>query len=106
MRRCALHAGQERQDSMALCGMMCTAWSSPQRMHAEVLLSLQARKWQQLAARRYSDKRKHDYNEAQKEDMPPEHVRKIIRVSLLCCPCYNFAACRAAQLSVLAVAHP
>ena len=49
-------------------------------------MSLQARKWQQLAARRYSDKRKHDYNEAQKEDMPPEHVRKIIRVSLWSCP--------------------
>ena len=49
-------------------------------------MPLQARKWQQLAARRYSDKRKHDYNEAQKEDMPPEHVRKIIRVSLWSCP--------------------
>ena len=35
MRRCALHADQQRQDSMALCGVMCTAWSSPQRMRAE-----------------------------------------------------------------------
>ena len=41
----------------------------------------QARKWQQLNAKRYGEKRKFGYVEAQKEDMPPEHVRKIIRVS-------------------------
>ena len=41
---------------------------------------LQARKWQQLNAKRYGEKRKHGYVEAQKEDMPPEHVRKVIRV--------------------------
>ena len=38
-----------------------------------------AKKWQQLQTKRYSDKRKFNYVEAQKEDMPPEHVRKIIR---------------------------
>ena len=43
---------------------------------------LQARKWQQLNAKRYGEKRKHGYVEAQKEDMPPEHVRKVIRVSI------------------------
>lgn len=48
---------------------------------------LQARKWQQLNSRRYGDKRKFGYQEAMKEDMPPEHVRKIIRVSTtLLCP--------------------
>lgn len=41
---------------------------------------VQARKWQQLNAKRYGEKRKHGYVEAQKEDMPPEHVRKVIRV--------------------------
>jgi pre-mRNA-processing factor 8 len=41
--------------------------------------SLQARKWQQLNSKRYAEKRKYGYTEAQKEDMPPEHVRKIIR---------------------------
>ena len=41
---------------------------------------MQARKWQQLNAKRYGEKRKFGYVEAQKEDMPPEHVRKIIRV--------------------------
>ena len=32
-----------------------------------------------LQSKRYSDKRKFGFVEAQKEDMPPEHVRKIIR---------------------------
>ncbi len=41
---------------------------------------LQARKWQQLNSKRYGDKRKFGYVEAMKEEMPPEHVRKIIRV--------------------------
>ena len=40
---------------------------------------LSARKWQQLNARRYGDKQKHGYVEAPKEDMPPEHVRKIVK---------------------------
>lgn len=40
---------------------------------------LPARKWQLLQAKRYSEKRKFGFVEAQKEDMPPEHVRKIIR---------------------------
>jgi hypothetical protein len=39
----------------------------------------EAKKWQQLQAKRYSEKRKFGFVEAQKEDMPPEHVRKIIR---------------------------
>jgi hypothetical protein len=39
----------------------------------------QARKWAQLNSKRYGDKRKFGYVEAQKEDMPPEHVRKIIK---------------------------
>ena len=37
------------------------------------------KKWQQLQTKRYSEKRKFGFVEAQKEDMPPEHVRKIIR---------------------------
>ena len=38
-----------------------------------------ARKWQQLQSKKYSEKRKFGFIDAQKEDMPPEHVRKIIR---------------------------
>ena len=44
-----------------------------------VLTWLQARKWQQLNSKRWKDVRKFGFVEAQKEDMPPEHVRKIIR---------------------------
>ncbi|CAN1227442.1 Pre-mRNA-processing-splicing factor 8A [Linum perenne] len=46
---------------------------------AEAKLEEKARKWQQLNTKRYSDKRKFGFVETQKEDMPPEHVRKIIR---------------------------
>lgn len=42
-------------------------------------LNEKARKWKQLQATRYADKKKFGFVEAQKEDMPPEHVRKIIR---------------------------
>ena len=38
-----------------------------------------ARKWQQLQSKRYAEKRKFGFVDAQKEDMPPEHLRKIIR---------------------------
>lgn len=38
-----------------------------------------AQKWHQLQSKRFADKRKLGFIEAQKEDMPPEHIRKIIR---------------------------
>ena len=38
-----------------------------------------AKKWQQLQGQRYAEKRKFGYVESQKEDMPPEHIRKIVR---------------------------
>lgn len=38
-----------------------------------------AKKWAQLNSKRYGEKRKFGYVEPQKEDMPPEHVRKIIK---------------------------
>jgi hypothetical protein len=46
--------------------------AAPSACHA-----LQARKWQQLTSRRYADKRQFGYVQAQKDDMPPEHVRKV-----------------------------
>ena len=36
-------------------------------------------KWSQLNTRRYGEKRKFGFVEPQKEQMPPEHVRKIIK---------------------------
>ena len=45
----------------------------------EVMMEEKARKWMQLNAKRYGDKQKFGFVETQKEDMPPEQVRKIIR---------------------------
>ena len=44
-------------------------------------LQEKARKWQQLQSKRYAEKRKFGFVDAQKEDMPPEHLRKIIRLA-------------------------
>jgi pre-mRNA-processing factor 8 len=45
----------------------------------EKQLQKKAAKWVQLTSKRYGDKRKFGYVDAQKEDFPPEHVRKIIK---------------------------
>jgi hypothetical protein len=42
-------------------------------------INFAAQKWQQLQSKRFSEKRKFGFIDAQKEDMPPEHIRKIIR---------------------------
>ena len=55
-----------------------TAPGSGQGM-TEERLQEKARKWQQLQSKRYAEKRKFGFVDAQKEDMPPEHLRKIIR---------------------------
>uniref|UniRef100_A0A7S3UEK3 MPN domain-containing protein n=1 Tax=Picocystis salinarum TaxID=88271 RepID=A0A7S3UEK3_9CHLO len=38
-----------------------------------------ARKWQQAHARRFGDKQQTTYVDTRKEDMPPEHVRKVMK---------------------------
>lgn len=50
---------------------------------SEAQLDEKARKWMQLNTKRYGEKRKFGFVETQKEDMPPEHVRKIIRYQQL-----------------------
>ncbi|KAG2230381.1 pre-mRNA-processing-splicing factor 8 [Thamnidium elegans] len=42
-------------------------------------LKEKARKWQQLQNKRYGEKRKFGFIEHEKADMPPEHLRKIIK---------------------------
>lgn len=42
-------------------------------------LAEKARKWQQLQSKKYGGRRKFGFVDVYKEDMPPEHVRKIIR---------------------------
>jgi len=45
----------------------------------EDLLEEKKRKWAKLNAKRYSTKRKFGFVQPQKEDMPPQHLRKIVR---------------------------
>ena len=52
---------------------------APPAAMTEEKLQEKARKWQQLQTKRYAEKRKFGFVDAQKEDMPPEHLRKIIR---------------------------
>lgn len=62
-------------------------YSAAQQAQQQKLLEAQnheklvekAKKWQQLQSKRYAEKRKFGFVDAQKEDMPPEHLRKIIR---------------------------
>jgi hypothetical protein len=46
---------------------------------SEERLIEKARRWQQLQSKRYADKRRFGFSDIQKEDMPAEHIRKIIR---------------------------
>ena len=66
---------------MTLCAV--TPYASFQYANILHFAFRQARKWQQLNSKRYGEKRKFGYVEAMKEEMPPEHVRKIIRVRLI-----------------------
>lgn len=45
----------------------------------EEKLQEKALKWQHLQSKRFAEKRKFGFIDTQKEDMPPEHIRKIIR---------------------------
>jgi hypothetical protein len=55
---------------------MASTMSAEQR---EAILEEKARKWQKLNSKRYSDKKKFGYIDSKQEDMPPEHLRKIVR---------------------------
>ena len=56
---------------------------TPAPVMTEDKLQEKARKWQQLQSKRYAEKRKFGFVDAQKEDMPPEHLRKIIRLVMM-----------------------
>jgi len=60
-------------------GMAAANAASTPPVMTEERLQEKARKWQQLQSKRYAEKRKFGFVDAQKEDMPPEHLRKIIR---------------------------
>ncbi len=55
----------------------------PGKPHAELTpdaLSQKSHKWIQMQNKRYGEKRKGGFIDAGKQDLPPEHVRKIIKV--------------------------
>lgn len=43
------------------------------------IITERALKWSKLQSKRYSSKKIHGYQHIQKEDMPSEHVRKIMK---------------------------
>ncbi|CAM9609852.1 unnamed protein product [Heterosigma akashiwo] len=45
----------------------------------EAMFGAKAKKWASLNAKRYGEKRRFGFVDVYKEEMPPEHVRKIIR---------------------------
>uniref|UniRef100_A0A1I8B1W4 PRO8NT domain-containing protein n=1 Tax=Meloidogyne hapla TaxID=6305 RepID=A0A1I8B1W4_MELHA len=45
----------------------------------ERALTDKSKKWKQLQSKRFAEKRKFGFVDSQKEEMPPEHVRKIVR---------------------------
>jgi len=51
----------------------------PAAENRQSLLAEKAKKWAKLNQKRYGEKRKFGYVEIQKEDMPPEHLRKIVK---------------------------
>eukprot|EP00727_Mastigamoeba_balamuthi_P012919 m51a1_g825 putative pre-mrna-processing-splicing factor 8 (2396) ;mRNA; r:710828-718228 len=55
------------------------AMAEPIVMTVQDELSEKARKWDQLSAKRYGDKRRFGFAETQKEEMPPEHLRTIVK---------------------------
>ena len=54
-------------------------FQAPTPIQSEEQILDRIKKWQQLNSKRYAEKRKFGYVEPQKEDMPPEHLRKIIK---------------------------
>lgn len=48
-------------------------------LYIDIICIILAQKWQQLQSKRFAEKRKFGFVDAQKEHMPPEHIRKIIR---------------------------
>lgn len=64
-------------------GLPPTAAPVPLDPHSEGVLDARSKKWQQLNSKRYGDKKKQakvaSLSEGPKEEMPPEHLRKIMK---------------------------
>lgn len=69
-------------DRMIPPGMQSTGYASAppsSELDPRALLEIKSRKWAQTNSKRFSKKKKGGFVDVFKEDMPPEHVRKIIR---------------------------
>uniref|UniRef100_A0A1I8G2Y6 JAB_MPN domain-containing protein n=1 Tax=Macrostomum lignano TaxID=282301 RepID=A0A1I8G2Y6_9PLAT len=81
----AAGADLSRQQAAQSGSAPATAQPPPPQPHqpdgelSQERLREKARKWAQLQEQRYAEKRKFGFVDAQKEEMPPEHVRKIVR---------------------------
>lgn len=51
----------------------------PPRMPTAQDIEERSKKWHQLQKKRFAEKRKFGFVDTQKEEMPPEHIRKIIK---------------------------
>lgn len=51
----------------------------PPKMPTAEDLEEKSKKWQQFQRKRFAEKRKFGFVDTQKEEMPPEHIRKIIK---------------------------
>ncbi len=59
----------------------------------EAVLAAKAKKWQEMNKKRYADQRRYGFTGVQKEDMPREHLRKIIRCGHEAGPCAVCVLC-------------
>lgn len=51
----------------------------PPKLQSADDIEEKSKKWQQLQSKRFAEKRKFGFVDTQKEEMPPEHIRKIIK---------------------------
>lgn len=62
----------------------------PPAQQRKVMLDTKAAKWERMCKQKYATKRKFGFVEIEKEKMPPEHVRKVIKGEAQ--PCLRFVS--------------
>lgn len=53
--------------------------STPFAEQDRATLDHKSKQWKQMQSKRFAEKRRYGFVEPQKEEMPAEHVRKVIR---------------------------
>jgi len=74
-----MHDGEKKYKGLAEKILQNIPSDLAQTMLSEDALQSKVKKWRQLNTKRYNEKRKFGYVEAQKELLPPEILRKIIK---------------------------